>query len=358
MKPGTIFENRFRIDREIGRGSFGIVYLAEEIESREYRAIKVLLPRDKDDEGLRHRLKREAQLTQKLKNQHCVKIYDLAEASTGEWYIVMEYLRGQELSDVLERDKRLPADRAVHIARQILSALGEAHKLGIIHRDLKPNNIFLCQNAQQQDIVKVLDFGIAKIAGNEDGTGLKETTRLTDPGNVLGTPTYMSPEQCRGENFSPGSDFYSLGVMLYEMLTGDAPFDDINPVQVMIMHATQQPPPMPEPLGSTPLGKAVMRSLHKDPNYRYASADDFSLALSGKQVPMPAVRQSGGSGSSARTTPASAPSGVSAKSAAATKSAATPKPQQATAGKSVVQKYWLPALIVVLVALAVGSMFF
>ena len=131
--------------------------------------------------------------------------------SKGDLYIVMEYLRGQELNELLKNEGKLPADRVSSIARQILEALGEAHALGVIHRDLKPHNIFLCNDAQQRDIVKVLDFGIAKVAGKEDGTGLMETTRLTDPGGVLGTPAYMSPEQCRGEEYHAGQRLLLAG---------------------------------------------------------------------------------------------------------------------------------------------------
>ncbi len=108
--------------------------------------------------------------------------------------------------------------------------------MGVIHRDLKPSNIFICRAADGADLVKVLDFGIAKVAGTEDGLGLAETTRLTAPGGVLGTPPYMSPEQCRGESLTPASDFYSLGIVLYELVTGRVPFDDPSAVQVLVMH--------------------------------------------------------------------------------------------------------------------------
>jgi len=348
MQPGQTFENRYRIQREIGRGSFGTVYLAEDLETRQFFAIKILLPWTKGNSRMQHRLRREAKLTQMLRSPYAIRIHNLGETKQGDLYIVMEYLRGQELNELLKNEGKLPADRVSSIARQILEALGEAHALGVIHRDLKPHNIFLCNDAQRRDIVKVLDFGIAKVAGKEDGSGLTETTRLTDPGGVLGTPAYMSPEQCRGEEFTPASDFYSLGVMMYEMLTGRVPFNDENPVQVMVMHNSLPIPPLPEALAGTSIGKAVMRSLEKDHKARFSCAEEFACAIQGKKyVPRESTAAPGAAALGGKQSAGAATSGASSATAA-----------KAVAQKSFLAKFWAPLLIAFLVALAGLGYFF
>ncbi len=285
MQTGEIFQERYRIQNEVGRGSFGIVYAADDLKTGQTVAIKILLPWTRGNESLRHRLKREAKLTRMLKSPHAIRIYDLEETADGEFYIVMELLEGQDLSQLLARETRLRPERAREIGRQVLDALAEAHALGVIHRDLKPHNIFVTTAANGADRIKVLDFGIAKVAGNEDGTGLTETTRLTAPGGVLGTPVYMSPEQCRGEALTPASDFYSLGVVLYETVVGQPPFNDSNPVQVLVMHNNETPPPLPVAIGRTPLGQAIMRTLEKDPHARFRTAAEFMSGLGYESLP-------------------------------------------------------------------------
>jgi serine/threonine protein kinase len=284
MQAGQVFQERYRIEREVGRGSFGIVYAANELQSGRTVAIKVLLPWVRSDEGLRHRLKREARLTRMLASPHAVRVLDLDETPHGDLYIVMELLDGEGLSELLVREGRLKPHRAIVIGRQVLEALGEAHALGVIHRDVKPQNVVVCRSGNGADFVKVLDFGIAKVAGTADGSGLMETTRLTAPGNILGTPAYMSPEQCRGEALTVASDFYSLGVVLYEMVTGHVPFFDNNPMQVLVMHNNRPVPPLSSAAASLPLGRAILRALEKDPRKRFGSADEFAAALEGQPV--------------------------------------------------------------------------
>jgi eukaryotic-like serine/threonine-protein kinase len=282
MQDGQIFQQRYRIQREVGRGSFGIVYAADDLQSGQTVAIKILLPWVRGDEGLRHRLKREARLTRMLSSPHAVRMLDLDETPDGDLYIVMEFLDGEELNMLLTREGRLKPERTVEIGRQTLEALGEAHRLGVIHRDVKPHNIFICRDGSGGDLAKVLDFGIAKVAGTGDGSSLMETTRLTAPGNILGTPAYMSPEQCRGEALTAASDFYSLGVVLYEMATGHVPFHDNNPVQVLMLHNMQPVPPLSSSISNLPLGRAILRALEKDPQRRFPSAEEFAAALDGR----------------------------------------------------------------------------
>ncbi|HEX3998788.1 MAG TPA: serine/threonine-protein kinase [Pirellulales bacterium] len=294
LQTGVIFQDRYRVQGEVGRGSFGIVYAAEDLQTGQTVAVKVLLPWTRSNESLRHRLKREAKLTGMLKSPHAVRILDLDEIPGGDFYIVMEFLAGEELRQLVEREGRLPPERAAGIARQTLHALGESHSLGVIHRDLKPHNIFICRTTDGSDMVKVLDFGIAKVAGTEDGSGLAETTRLTSPGGVLGTPQYMSPEQCRGESLTPASDFYSLGIALYQMVTGHVPFDDPNAVQVLMLHDGAPLPPLPPEIARTGLGHAIARALEKDPRARFRTAGEFMAALDprGPQSQAPAGAQS------------------------------------------------------------------
>lgn len=311
---GSLFAGRYRIDQEVGRGSFGVVYRAFDIERNYDVAVKVLHPEADADPTLRHRLRREAKLTSEMKSPHCVRVLEVAETSEKRTYTVMELLRGEELTLKLAREKRLSPDVAVEIARQTLEAVGEAHRLGVIHRDIKPHNIFLCKGSVPGAIdVKVLDFGIAKVAGRADGGGLSESARLTTHGNVLGTPTYMSPEQCRGELAAPPSDIYSMGIVVYEMLAGRVPFDDPNPVLLLVKHNQDPVPPLPGDIARLPLAAAVLRALEKDAAARYATAEEFAAALVNPQ----AGSQAAGSAAKGATGAAGAQTGAANDPAAA-----------------------------------------
>ncbi len=352
MQAGQIFQQRYRIEREVGRGSFGIVYAATDLQTGGIVAIKILLPWVRGDAGLRHRLKREARLTRMLATPHAVRILDLDETPDGDLYIVMEFLDGEELTLLMAREGRLKPERAADIGRQALEALGEAHRLGVIHRDVKPHNIFLCRDSSGRDVVKVLDFGIAKVAGTGDGSGLAETTRLTAPGNILGTPAYMSPEQCRGEPLTVASDFYSLGIVLYEMASGHVPFYDNNPMQVLMMHNTQPVPPLSASVAGLPLGRAVTKALEKDPERRFASAEAFAAALDGRDVlatVQAAARASTG-------TMVMSALGTNRGAEQATTAVADCKKKRSGRGaKNLLRRYWLALVIVALLAVVVAT---
>jgi serine/threonine protein kinase len=348
MQTGQIFQQRYRIQREVGRGSFGIVYAADDLQSGQTVAIKILLPWVRGDEGLRHRLKREARLTRMLTSPHAVRILDLDETPDGDLYIVMEFLDGEELNMLLTREGRLKPERAVEIGGQALEALGEAHRLGVIHRDVKPHNIFICRDGSGRDLVKVLDFGIAKVAGTGDASGLMETTRLTAPGNILGTPAYMSPEQCRGEALTTASDFYSLGIVLYEMATGHVPFYDNNPMQVLMLHNIQPVPPLSGSVANLPLGRAILRALEKDPQRRFPNAEEFAAELNGQRT--------------ATNTAAVAPRtstgtvAMPALAATVTTAAANAKTHRGGGAKDFFRRYWIVLLIAALLAVLVATM--
>jgi serine/threonine-protein kinase len=292
---GTPLADRYRIDAEVGRGAFGVVYRAFDFAEGREVAVKVLHREFQGDEVLRRRLLREAKLTAEMKSRHCVRIYDVAESADGTTFIVMQLLVGEELRMLLEREKKLDAEKTVTVARQVLEAVDEAHRLGVVHRDLKPHNIYLCKTDDGSIDVRVLDFGIAKVTGRSDGGGLSESAKLTMQGNALGTPVYMSPEQCRGEPPTFASDIYAVGVVLYEMLTGKPPFDDPSPIQVLLMHNSNAPAPLPAAVARTPLGIAVMRALEKDPSRRFATAAEFAEALT-KASPAPNASPSSAAG--------------------------------------------------------------
>jgi len=354
MQSGEIFQQRYRIQSEVGRGSFGIVYAASDLQTGRTVAVKVLLPWTRGNPSLRHRLKREAKLTRLLKSPHAIRVHEIDETDSGEMYIAMELLEGQELTQLLVTEGRLRPDRAREIGRQVLDALAESHALGVIHRDLKPHNIFICRGPNGTDLVKVLDFGIAKVAGTEDGSGLAETTRLTAPGGVLGTPAYMSPEQCRGEPLTPAADFYSLGIVLYEMVMGQVPFDDPNAVQVLVMHNTHPVAPLPSPIGQSPLGLAIMRALEKDPKARFRTAAEFLMALGYESLPPQAAAPA-----RAAPAPQSHPVPLSAALLAPAPVSATiqspPNRRRNSPGLfGTVRRYWIAALIVILLGLLVA----
>jgi eukaryotic-like serine/threonine-protein kinase len=262
----TLFDGRYRIVRKLGSGGMATVYLAEDQELGRGVAIKILNERHANDEQFVERFRREAKNAAGLSHQNIVSVFDRGEAE-GTYYIAMEHLKGRNLKELIAARGPAPVHIAVDIARQVLAALGHAHENGIVHRDIKPHNVMIDDDRR----VKVTDFGIAR-AG---------TSQMTEAGSIVGTAQYLSPEQARGAQVDQRSDLYSVGVVLYELLTGKVPFTGESPVEIAMKHLSDTPPPPSELNPDVPedLDKIVMRALAKDPARRYQSAEEMEADL-------------------------------------------------------------------------------
>jgi len=267
MDVPQFIAGRFRIEREIGTGGMGAVYLATHLGLERPVAVKIIKREFAGDADVADRFLREARTMAKLHHHHAAMIFDAGNLPDGRHFIVMEFVEGETLSQVLAREGRFPPSRAVEIATQICDVLEEAHRLGIIHRDLKPSNILLGKRG-----VCVLDFGVAKVlASSAESTA---THASTGSGQLIGTPRYMSPEQCLGQRVGARSDLYSLGVLLYEMLAGRPPFIDPLQSALLVKQATAPAPPLPRLRQDIPrsLALAVHSLLAKRPEDRPRTA--------------------------------------------------------------------------------------
>jgi serine/threonine protein kinase len=275
--PGEIIAGRYRIEAEIGQGGFGAVYRATHLALGRQVALKMLHPEMvSHDQGL-SRFRREAELAQRLEHPNTVRLYDFGQTEYGLPYIAFELLRGEPLDRAILAGPMPPA-RVVRIIGQVLKSLMEAHTLGIVHRDIKPANVFLCEFSGERDYVKVLDFGIAKSTTSR--------TMLTQAGSTIGTPNYMSPEQVRGENLGPGSDLYSVGLMMAEMLTGRMVYGGSG-TDVLVEQMSPHPVPLPPSLLSSPLYRVLVAATQKDPSLRYANAQQMLQGLESAAEPPP-----------------------------------------------------------------------
>lgn len=264
---GQVLAGRYRIERLLGSGGMGSVYRAEHVHMRKAVAVKVLHREMTAVPEVVARFEREAVAAGRIEHPNVVQASDFGRLEDGAFYLVLEYVEGESLAKVIERGP-LPPERALHIARQIAHALAAAHAQNIIHRDLKPDNVMLVDRENYPDFVKVLDFGIAKVR-MQDATG--KTQHLTQLGTVFGTPEYMSPEQARGNPVDGRSDLYTLGVIIYEMLTGSTPFKSDDLIVVLTRTITEQPKPLPENIPER-VRALTMRLLRKLPEERFANA--------------------------------------------------------------------------------------
>jgi serine/threonine-protein kinase len=260
------FDERYVIKRKLGSGGMADVYLAEDQELGRRVALKLLNERHAADEQFVERFRREAQSAAGLNHPNIVSIFDRGRAE-GTYYIAMEYLDGRTLKELLVRNGPTPIPIAIDYARQILGALSFSHRNGIVHRDIKPHNIIVGRDGR----LKVTDFGIARSGASQ----------MTEAGSIVGTAQYLSPEQARGAPVDPRSDLYSLGIVMYEMLTGKVPFTGDTPVEIAMKHLSQVPDPPSKLRPEVPhdLDAVVMRALAKDPDQRYASAEEMEADL-------------------------------------------------------------------------------
>jgi serine/threonine protein kinase len=274
---GAEVDGRYRVIELIGEGGMGKVYLAEHVEIGKRVALKVLHPSYSRMPDLVERFRREARAASKIGHPNIVDVTDSGTTADGSVYFVMEYLEGVELGSIIEREGALDVSRALKIASQICRALAAAHAQGIVHRDLKPENVFLVTRDGQADVVKVLDFGIAKTTEAEAA----RERRLTSPGMAMGTPEYMAPEQAAGRPADARCDVYALGAICYEMVTGMPPYSGDNFMEILTKKATQDPtPPVTVRHGLPPtVSDLVMTAMARNPDNRPQTMQTFEYEL-------------------------------------------------------------------------------
>ncbi|MCC6556231.1 MAG: serine/threonine protein kinase [Polyangiaceae bacterium] len=271
---GKLFGGKYRVVQLLGSGGVGHVYLAERVGARAGArvALKILRAEHLEDQVIVARFEREAAAASRVRHPSVLEVEGL-ERARGTPFFAMELLVGLDLADTLASAGALVPARAVRIAADAAAGLGAAHRAGVIHRDVKPENLFLVHAADGREIVKVLDFGVSFLEG-EDGRGT--------PGSIVGTPEYMAPEQAQGAPPAPPADVYALGIVLYEMLAGRVPFVGGYPA-VARSHEREPPPPLHRLrrglLISRDLDAVVRRALVKDPRARFASMDELRGAL-------------------------------------------------------------------------------
>jgi serine/threonine-protein kinase len=278
---GAVVGDRYRVVSRLGVGGMGAVYRAEHTMMRKDLAIKVLLPEFGGKEEFVRRFEREAESASRLQHPNIITVTDFGRTKEGSLFLAMEFLAGESLSHVIKGGP-LPKDRALAVVRQILRGLEHAHVAGIVHRDLKPDNIMLVERDGQADVVKILDFGIAKVTEPVSGRGAG-VTALTQAGMIFGTPEYLSPEQALAEVVDPRADLYAAGVILFEMLAGRKPFVSDDKVKLISMHLAHAPPRLREanPNVDVPvaLEQVVLQALEKSRENRFATATAFLQAL-------------------------------------------------------------------------------
>jgi eukaryotic-like serine/threonine-protein kinase len=278
---GRVVAGRYRLEARAGEGGMGVVYRARHVLIDRVVALKLIRPDLRGETHLRAWMLREARAANRVDHAHIIDIHDIGETEEGELYLVMEYLVGTSLSSELAKGP-MPLSRAVDILEQMCAALARAHDLGVVHRDLKSDNILLSTRGGRKDFVKILDFGLAHLAMDP---------RLAPKGAVFGTPEYMSPEQARGEEAGPPSDLYALGVLFFEMLTGQLPFRS-NDRDTLLEMQRSAPPPKPSAIKPDTLPQAesiVLKLLEKERRKRYQDAHHLHEELKALQRSLPST---------------------------------------------------------------------
>jgi serine/threonine-protein kinase len=298
LKPGDVIEGKYRIVRLLGQGGMGAVYEGENTRIHRKVAIKVLHAGVAAKADVVQRFEREAQAAGRIGSEHIVEVLDLGNLPQGERYMVMEYLDGENLGDRIKTRRRLPPQDVAPIILQVLEGLKAAHAAGIVHRDLKPDNVFLITKGGRRDFVKVLDFGVSKFSALDDSMSMTKT------GAVMGTPYYMSPEQARGAKIDARSDLYSVGVVMYQAVTGRVPFsaETFNELVFKIALESPEPPELVARDLDPAFASIIARAMIRDVNLRFQTGADFQAAITqwlqtGAGAPAPTPQYHGGLGS-------------------------------------------------------------
>lgn len=276
----TVLADRYRVVKKLGEGGMGTVYLAEHTTINKRLAIKVLSPEFSHKQDLVDRFLQEARAASMIDQENVVEITDFGSTPGGSVFFVMEFLNGEDLSDTIKKTGPLPWHRVKPIMLQIVEALKCAHEAGIVHRDMKPDNCFRIKRGSNEDFIKVLDFGIAKVTSDEGEGGGKNLTRT---GMIFGTPEYMSPEQAKGEKVDHRVDVYALGIILYELLTGRVPFTADTFMGILTKHMFE-PPAAPSTVVPTievpeQVEAIILKALQKDREYRFQSMEEMGAAI-------------------------------------------------------------------------------
>lgn len=273
----TTIDGRYELHERIGKGGMGAVYRATHLLMKKTVAIKLISAELTHLPQVVGRFEREARSASRLSHPNCITVTDFGRAENGTLFLVMELLDGESLQDILEREVTISTIRAVDITKQILDGLSHAHEAGIVHRDLKPSNVMIVNQGDRRDVAKVFDFGIAKIAEDSGADN-----KLTQQGMIVGTPAYLSPEQALGEEADNRADLYAVGVMLYEMLTGDVPYKGSVAMDVVTAHISAEIPTLdpkkPYPVG---LRRIIERAMAKKPSERFQTGGEFLSAIEG-----------------------------------------------------------------------------
>jgi len=281
---GSVIADRYHILKKLGEGGMGTVYLAEHVKMGRKSALKVMNPGMNTDPDAIARFNREASNASRLSHPNICGIYDFGETADGIIYLAMEFIEGSSLTSLIEKAGQLPPSRAASIIHQTADALQVAHDAGIVHRDLKPDNIMVARNRDGTDLVKVVDFGIAKASSSD-------AQKVTKTGMVVGTPEYMSPEQLAGDKLDGRSDLYSLGLVAFNCLTGMLPFAAENAQEAMIMRLTDKPRSLadvrPDIAWPAALQATLDKALVRDVDDRYKSAAQFGREFSAAIADMP-----------------------------------------------------------------------
>jgi serine/threonine-protein kinase len=268
----------YQLSQLIGEGGTAWVYRAENTDVGRVTAVKILRPELSRRPRAVSRFLTEAEIINRIAHPNLVEVYDVGTTDDGVTYLIMEYLQGRSLAELVRQHGAVPLGRALAVARQLTDALGAAHYAGIVHRDLKPENIYIVEREGQTGFVKMLDFGMAKILGDTS------STHATNIGAIFGTPRYMAPEQCDGGIADQRTDVYALGLVLYMMVAGQPPFADLDAHRMLTKHRLGLSPPLDDRFPGPPaLAQVIQRAIALRPADRYPSMEDLDLALA--QVP-------------------------------------------------------------------------